>query len=347
MVIMAALILDLQYIKMVPVITFGYYEKRAKRNESKHRNALMNVSDLSLKDLEYVLAIARYESFSLAAQECAVSQPALSKQLKNLEAQLKVRLFERDKRHVSLTEAGKKFVEQANIVLDQAKLLILLSTAHAAPLSGPFQLGAIASVCPYLLPLFVGNLKSEFPHLQLMVKESLTDDLVRDLKQGRLDALIAATTFEEETLEAIPLFFEPFLLASRKEDAPKRGRKIDIQDIDTSKLLLLEDGHCLKDQTVALCALKEQPTAMSFKATSLETLLQMSAGGLGIAVIPALARPVGSRLNESLVFSSFNEPHNGRTMALFYRKTYPLPDNIRALAQFIVQHLPDTVRALS
>ncbi len=306
----------------------------------------MNVSDLSLKDLEYVLAIARHESFSVAAQECAVSQPALSKQLKNLEAQLRVRLFERNKRQVSLTEAGKQFVEQANIVLDQAKMLLLLSTAHQELLSGPFRLGAIASVCPYLLPLFVGALKSQFPHLQLMVKEGLTDDLVRDLKQGKLDAVIAATTFEEESISAIPLFFEPFLLASRKEDAPGMGRAIDIQEIDTTKLLLLEDGHCLKDQTVALCALKEQATAMNFKATSLETLLQMSAGGLGVAVIPALARPTGSRLNDSLVFSSFRKPDNGRSMALFYRKTYPLPENMRALAQFIVRHLPDTVQAL-
>lgn len=307
----------------------------------------MNVSDLSLKDLEYVLAIARHGSFSTAAQECAVSQPALSKQLKNLEAALGIGLFERNKRQVHLTDAGKRFIEQANSVLDEAKKLLLLATSEGTLLSGRFHLGAIASACPYLLPLFVGELKTSYPQLELMVKEGLTDDLIRQLKQGRLDAVIAATTFEDEALDSIPLFFEPFLLASRKEHAPRNKRKIDIQEIDTSKLLLLEDGHCLKDQTMALCALKDQGAAINFKATSLETLIQMSAAGLGIAIIPALAKPVSSRLNESLVFSDFQNPDSGRIMALYFRKTYPLRDNLTTLASFIVEHLPNTVQLIA
>lgn len=306
----------------------------------------MSLFDISLKDLGYVLAVARHQSFSVAAIECAVSQPALSKQIKNLETQLKIRLFERDKRHVSLTEAGARFIEQARLVLDEAEKLLLTTQVHAAPLSGRFQLGVIASVCPYLVPLFVGALKTKFPELQLMVKEGLTDDLVKELKQGKLDAIIAATTFENDSLSAIPLFFEPFLLASRKDNVPKHGQQIDIQEIDTSRLLLLEDGHCLKDQTMALCSLKDQGAAVNFKATSLETLLQMSAGGMGIAVIPALAKPVGSRLNDSLVFSSFNNPANGRTIALYYRNTYPLLSSVQALASFITQHLPKSVQVL-
>lgn len=304
----------------------------------------MNGSDLSLKDLEYVLAIARHGSFSAAAIDCAVSQPALSKQVKNLEEALNLRLFERNKRQVHLTEAGKRFVAQASTVLDEAQKLILLATTEQTPLSGPFRLGAIASACPYLLPLFVGALKTAFPQLQLMVKEGYTDDLVKQLKQGKLDAVIAATTFDDDAIENIPLFFEPFLLASRKEQPPVKTGKIDIQDIDTSKLLLLEDGHCLKDQTLALCALRDQGDAMNFKATSLETLIQMSAAGLGVAVIPTLAKPVSSRLNDDLIFSAFRNPASGRHMALFFRKTYPRIDNIRTLAAFIIQHLPATVR---
>lgn len=305
----------------------------------------MNVSDLSLKDLEYVLAIARHGSFSAAAVECAVSQPALSKQVKNLEAALKIRLFERNKRQVHLTDAGKRFVEQARSVLDEAQKLLLLSNTEQDTLSGRFQLGAIASACPYLLPLFVGALKTEYPHLQLMVREGYTDDLLRQLKQGKLDAIIAATTFEDEAIDRLPLFFEPFLLAARKELSPSQKGKVEIQDIDTSKLLLLEDGHCLKDQTLALCALKDQGTAVNFKATSLETLIQMSAAGLGIAVIPALAKPTSSRLNDDLVFSAFRNPASGRHMSLFFRKTYPRRDNLQALADFIVNHLPSTVQA--
>jgi LysR family hydrogen peroxide-inducible transcriptional activator len=306
----------------------------------------MSVFDISLKDLGYVLAVAKHRSFSAAALECAVSQPALSKQIKNLEQQLKMRLFERDKRQVSLTEMGARFVQQASIVLDEAEKLVLLSTAHESPLSGRFQLGAIASACPYLLPLFVGDLKTKYPHLQLMVKEGLTDDLIRELKQGKLDAVIAATTFESDSLSAIPLFFEPFLLASRKDGSRHQGQPIDIQDIDTSRLLLLEDGHCLKAQTLALCSLKDQGAAINFKATSVETLLQMSAGGMAIAVIPALARPVGSRLSDNLVFSSFINPEHGRTMALYYRSTYPLPANVQAFATFITHHLPQSVQVI-
>ena len=311
----------------------------------------MNTSDISLKDLTYVLAVAKYQSFSLAALECAVSQPALSKQIKHLEIQLQVKLFERSKRHVSLTAIGARFVEQANTVLDEAEKLLAFSAIHEHPLSGRFRLGAIASVCPYLLPCFVGGLKTCFPELQLMVSEGLTDDLVNALRQGKLDAVIAAPTFERAGLEEIPLFFEPFLLASRKSDPSPRKTDtadavIDIPDIDTSRLLLLEDGHCLKDQTLALCALQNQGANLNFKATSLETLLQMSAGGLGVAVIPALARPVGSRLNETLDFSRFRNPAHGRTIALYYRQTYPQRESVNALAQFIRQQLPSTVQRL-
>lgn len=305
----------------------------------------MNHLDLNLRDLTYVLAIARHESFSLAAQECLVSQPALSKQIKNLETQLNLKLFERNKRHVRLTEAGKQFILQANIVLDEARKLLQLFTNQTAVLSGPLQLGAIASSCPYLLPLFVGPLRTEFPQLELIVKEGLTDDLIKALKQGSLDTVIAAETFEDDALEHIHLFFEPFLLASRRDDLPRQSENISVEDIDTRRLLLLEDGHCLKNQTMELCSLKNQDMGLNFKATSLETLLQMSAAGMGVAVIPALAKPRSSRLNDSLLFSRFENPTIGRRMAIFYRKTYPLKDQMRILTQFIIQHLPDTVHA--
>ncbi len=315
----------------------------------------MNVSDLSLKDLSYVLAIARHQSFSLAALDCAVSQPALSKQIKHLELQLQVKLFERTKRHVALTAAGIRFVEQASTVLDEAEKLLAFSAHHEHPLSGPFRLGAIASVCPYLLPYFVGGLKTAFPDLQLMVIEGFTEDLVSALRQGKLDAVIAAPTFDQNALAEIPLFFEPFLLANRKPDpltpvsAPaleSAEPMIDVTDIDTTRLLLLADGHCLKDQTLALCALPHQETNLNVKATSLETLLQMSAGGLGMAIIPELAKPVGSRLNETLQFFRFRNPTHGRTVALYYRQTYPQRQSIQELAQYIHQQLPPTVQRL-
>lgn len=304
----------------------------------------MKSSDLSLKDIEYVLAIAELGSFSRAAEACSVSQPALSKQIKNMENALGIALFERNKRHVILTDEGKRFIAQARKVLDEAEQLIQLSTRDRSPLSGPFRLGVIASSGPYLLPYFVGELQNAYPDLRLMVKEGLTDSLILDLRQGNLDAVIAATTFEDDVLEHIPLFFEPFLLAASKKTGLKQKSRIEIKDIDTGQLLLLEDGHCLKDQTLELCSIGAESALAGFKATSLATLIQMTAGGLGISVIPILAMPQHSKLNDSLVFSNFKNAAHGRMMALYFRKSYPYKQNVVHLAGLIKQYLPDAVR---
>ncbi|MEB3285917.1 MAG: LysR substrate-binding domain-containing protein [Vampirovibrionales bacterium] len=309
-----------------------------------------NITDLTLKDIAYVLAIARFKSFSQAAIYCAVSQPALSKQLKQLENSLGVALFERSKRHVLLTPSGERFVKQAQAVMDAAEKLINVTLDDHSPLSGTLRIGVIASACPYLLPYFVGALKDAFPKLALIINEGLTENLVESLRQGALDAVIAATTFEDASLANIPLFFEPFLLASRKiqneKGAQNQPEKIDIADIDSETILLLEDGHCLKDQTMELCAIQPTATALNFRATSLETLLQMTAGGLGVSVIPRLAVPQSSQMSSVLRFSEFKNQKTGRRMALYYRKSYPALANIRALAEFIKTHLPATVRVI-
>lgn len=306
----------------------------------------MNHFDLTLKDIDYVLAVAEHLSFSKAAAMCAVSQPALSKQIKSIENTLGMVLFERSKRHVLVTPDGERFIGQARTVLDEAKKLVQLANPHHQPLSGLFRLGVIASSCPYLLPQFVGGLKTAYPDLKLVVKEGLTDNLVQELKQGHLDAVIAATTFEEETLNALPLFFEPFVLAYTPQPGHRYASRIDVRDIPLNELLLLEDGHCLKDQTVEICALSDDSPLTGFKATSLETLLQMTAGGLGVSIIPALAIPKSSKLSQDLVFSEFKNKRNGRTMALYSRKSYPYPGNIQHLARFIQANLPDAVESL-
>jgi len=303
----------------------------------------MNVSDLSLKDLEYVLAVAEFKSFIKAAEACSVSQPALSKQIKSIETTLGLALFERNKRHVFLTPTGAAFVQQAQTVLDEAQKLVTLTQQSLSPLMGVFRLGVIASSCPYLLPYFVGALGTAYPQLQLVIKEGLTHDLVKSLKDGNLDAVIAATTFEDSMLTCSPLFFEPFYLAANRSAGYGDKKPIHIGDIDTRQLLLLEDGHCLKDQTLEICALNEHSRFSGFKATSVETLLQMTAGGLGVSVIPALALPRGNQLQNILTFSAFKNKQNGRTMALYTRTSYPHTQNIRHLATLIQAHLPASV----
>jgi LysR family transcriptional regulator, hydrogen peroxide-inducible genes activator len=306
----------------------------------------MQTSDISLKDLEYVLSVAQHLSFSRAAEACAISQPALSKQIKNLETLLGITLFERNKRQVLLTDSGTIFIAQAKRVLEEADRLRQIITPDQPPLTGLFRLGVIASSGPYLLPHFIGEAQQFFPQLKLLITEGLTEHLISELRQGRLDAVIAATTFEDSQLSHIPLFFEPFLLAVSKRTHSRQPGVISLQDVDRSQLLLLEDGHCLKDQTTALCAISQNQAGQQFKATSLETLLQMTAGGLGISVIPALAQPDKSKLAEQLSFSQFSEPESGRVMALYFRKQTPFIDNMRHLSRLICATLPKNVQVL-
>jgi len=294
--------------------------------------------DISLKDIGYVLAVARFGSFTQAAEACVVSQPALSKQIKIIETSIGAPLFERTPRKVMLTPFGERFVAQAQVVMDEADKLAQITDAQHSPLSGSFKLGVIASSCAYLLPHFVGDIHMRFPELQLIIKEGLTDPLIIDLKQGNLDAVIAAPTFDDDQLKHVPLFFEPFLLATR-HDAKHKRRKINPSELDPEQLLLLEDGHCLKDQTLDLCHINNTSSALNFRATSLETLLQMTAGGLGVSVIPKLAAE-SSPLTSLLDFSEFTDKQTGRQMTLYYRYSYPWRENIQLLADFIKDHLP-------
>lgn len=306
----------------------------------------MDIIDFSLKDFHYLLAVAEYKHFSRAAEACAVSQPALSKQVKQIESLLGFTVFERSKRHVMLTEDGEKLIAQIRTVMDEAEKITLLVKESRKPLSGSYRLGVIASSCPYLLPYFVGSIREKYPYLELIIKESLTDNLIKDLKHGELDMVIAATTFEDDALSHIPLFFEPFVLAYNQHAGYKFKARINISDIDANELLLLEDGHCLKDQTVEICKIQESSNQNTFKATSLETLLQMTAAGVGISVIPKLAIPDYSKFADSLQFANFKKNTEGRTMAMYYRKTSPLVEDIRSISHYIQGCLPPAIKTL-
>jgi len=303
----------------------------------------MEVGDITLKDLEYVLAVAEHLNFSIAAAHCHVSQPALSKQLKALEMHMGVVLFERTKRQVRLSQAGERFCLQAQRVLDEAEKLLQMMNPMRKPLTGPFHLGIIASTCPYLMPYCVSAVQDRFPELQLFLTEGLTDSLVKQLRQGQLDAVIATNTFEMDGLREYPLYFEPFLLAVSRDMNPKQPSHILVRDIQVEKLLLLEDGHCLKDQTTELCMIPESRTTQQFKATSLETLLHMTAGGVGISIIPALAVPQESPMAGRLLFSQLDDSGSGRLMSLYSRAEYPLVANMEAMAALIRDCVPSSI----
>ncbi|MGE0201416.1 MAG: LysR substrate-binding domain-containing protein [Candidatus Melainabacteria bacterium] len=292
--------------------------------------------DLTMRDLEYVLAVAEHLSFSRAAEATTVSQPALSRQIQQLERGLGVPLFERSKRHVALTRAGQAFCVEAARLLDQAGTLIERTMATQQPLSGAFRLGAITSSGPYLLPHCLKPLQSAYPALELFIREGLTDPLMDALRAGKLDAVIAATTVDDPQLSVTPLFFEPFVVASAREETSETlPATLGMGMLDLDHMLLLEDGHCLKDQTLSFCTRGDSARAFRFQASSLETLLHMAATGLGFAVIPELAIPKNPDLADLIAISRFNQTGVGRTMALYARKTYPDTASLDALAAVI------------
>jgi len=301
----------------------------------------MNASSLGLRDLEYVVAVARHGHFGRAAETCHVSQPALSGQIKKLEGLLGVRLFERTKRGVLVTPVGQRFVQQAQAVLDGAQTLLEVTHERPTPLSGPFWLGAIATLGPYLFPRILGRLRRSYPRLALHLREGLTRDLLLDLKAGRLDAALLATPVEDETLASTALFREPLLLAAPAAHPLARKRSVAVADLRSGELLTLEDGYCLRDQVLEACHGEERRLDPRCQASSLETLRHLVASGVGYTLVPALAAHGPAPSMVRLVrYRELRRPTPARTVALAWRRSIPRADDVATLAEAIRKALP-------
>lgn len=302
----------------------------------------MNISSLTLRDFEYVVAVATHRHFGRAAKAVHVSQPALSGQIKKVEDFLGVRVFERSKRQVLLTPAGEKVVAQARVVLEEAQKIAALVDDREEPLAGTFNLGAIATLGPYYLPYVLGPLRKKFPRLKLFIKEGLTDTLLQDLKAGTLDAVLASPTFTDEQVTSVPLFVEPFLLAAPAQHGLAAKAQLRAADLKASEMVLLEDGHCLRDQSLQLCATNRRGQTRQFHATSLETLKHLVATGQGYTLIPYLAAKDDKRLKGLLTYRAFpSKPAVGREIILVTRKRYPKMIAIEALATFLRETRPE------
>lgn len=296
---------------------------------------------MTLRDLQYVVAVSEELHFGRAAKRCAVSQPALSTQIRKLEEQLGALFFERSQRQVTLTEQGRRLVEQARLVLEEAQKIPALIKQRETPLAGPFRLGAIASVGPYLFPHILATLRKSFPDLELFIQEGLTDGLIQQLRNGNLDAVIASPTFDRHGLREEQLYFEPFLLAAPKGHPLARSRKLHGQDLHADEMVLLEDGHCMKDQTLQLCGSGRRQRSKGFQAASLETLRQMVAAGMGYTILPELAVPEKSPpLKELIDYRAFDERQVGRWITLYSKERFSRPGDIDALAEFLRQESP-------
>jgi LysR family hydrogen peroxide-inducible transcriptional activator len=294
---------------------------------------------ITLKQLRYLAALARHGHFGRAAEACAVTQPALSMQIRELEQFLGVTLVERRPGEVMLTEIGREISRRAEEVLASARDLVDFARQRARPLTGRLTLGIIPSLAPYLLPLMLPALQSRFPDLELELRETQTRLLVEEIKNGTLDAAMLALPLGEPDIDTLELFNDLFLLAVPSSDPRPGDRRVAARDIDQSRLILLEDGHCLRDQALAFCAtIPRRPApgaaGMTFGASSLATVMQMVAGGYGVTLIPQIAAAVEAR-DDRVKFLRLEEPQPGRSIGLAFRRTSPRKADFAALGEVV------------
>jgi LysR family hydrogen peroxide-inducible transcriptional activator len=276
---------------------------------------------MNLKDLKYLVALADTGHFGKAAERTFVSQPTLSAQLKKLEDYLGVKLVERQPKNVQLTEVGKQVVVRARRMLDEGDEIIALARNNTDPFSGKLKVGLIPTIGPYLLPRVMQKLRKALPHLGLMLYEHQTEPLLKRLRDGEIDVGVLALPIAQEGLESRTLYEEAFTLAVPNQHPLSAKTQVKLQDLKGQTLLLLEDGHCLRDQALEVCSRIDVKEAEDFRATSLETLRQMVVAGLGVTLLPetAVESPFGSQ--RGLCIRHFAKPAPTRTVGAVWRKT--------------------------
>jgi LysR family hydrogen peroxide-inducible transcriptional activator len=300
---------------------------------------------MNLRDLRYLIALADLRHFGRAAEACHVSQPTLSTQLRKLEDELGVQLIERAPRQVMLTPAGTDIVARARRVIAEVEQMREVARRTADPEAGSVRLGMFPTLGPYLLPHAVPRLRARFPRLELLLVEEKTESLLAMLREGRLDAAVLALPLHEDWLEVEPLFEEPFLLAV-PTGHPLAGRKqLRMEDLGAQQLLLLEDGHCLRAQALAVCGLAGAGEKEGFRATSLETLRQMVAAGVGLTLLPMLAVKPPVPVSDAITLLPFRNPAPSRKLALVWRKSSAMTAFLRQLAATLRDLPADLLRA--
>lgn len=304
---------------------------------------------MNIRDLKYIIAVAETHHFGKAAERCFVSQPTLSGQIKKLEDELGVTIFERTNRSVEITPIGEAILQHARQIMEQADVIEQLARDQQDPLAGPLRIGAIPTLSPYLMPLILAPLKKQHPQMKLVLSEELTDILLTRLRNHEIDAALLATPVEEPDLEAIPLFDEPFWVAYPRKHAFYTKDKITQRDLDTENLLLLAEGHCLAKQAMDICHLKErqsQGEMADLRAASLETLIQLVGAGFGITLVPALAMRGSWTSGSGVVAQPLKMVNASRRVALVFRHSFPRRAALEAFTRIILDSLPNTVQTI-
>lgn len=300
---------------------------------------------MNLRDISYVLKVAELKHFGKAAQACFVSQPTLSGQIKKLEQELGVEIFERNNRIVELTSVGKEVVQHGLLMLEQADAIKNLALSYQDPMAGSLKLGVIPTVSPYMMPRILAPLKKRYPQNTLVLSEEFTDVLLQRLRLHEIDAAIIATQVDNNEFCTIPIFKEPFWLAYPSDHSISKVKSIEICHLLDANLLLLAEGHCLAQQTIDLCGQSRvgRSDMADLRASSLETLLQLVAAGYGSTLIPALARTGSWLKNKNISICQLDLNVAYRNVAIVYRKSYPRVRAIHNLVELIKMNLPEDV----
>ncbi len=293
----------------------------------------------TLKQLRYLVAVSDHKHFGHAADACFVTQSTLSTGLKELENLLGVMLVERTKRSVLMTSIGGEIVLRAKEILRQSEELVDLAKSDGQPLSGRLRLGIIPTVCPYLLPATLPIVKQKFPNLQLLLREDKTADLLGMLALGELDLVLMALPYAMQGVKIIPLGIDIFEAAFPQDHALNQKPVVALNDLLTNELLLLEEGHCLRDHALNVCKVGRDEMRSDFEATSLLTLIQMVDAGLGVTLLPKMAIQAGLIRGTNLITRPIEGDENDRQIGLVYRKTSNRAEEFQLLASVFKQSL--------
>ncbi len=292
------------------------------------------MANLTIRQLRYFEALAKHGHFGRAAEACSVTQPALSVQIKELEQDLGTKLFERGARQVRLTGFGEEFSLRVQDILRRVDELGDMARAARDEMVGRLRLGVIPTIAPYLLPRIIGNLADSHGELDVHVRETLTPRLVQELTEGRLDAAIVALPISDPSFTEVALFTESMVFVRPDADA---GKPVpDKDDLRKMRLLLLEEGHCFRDQALSFCNVPSSLPQEGLDGSSLSTLVQMVGAGIGVTLIPEMAVPVETR-SAAVSVSHFRNPQPTRTVGMIWRKTSPLAHHLQQLADIVRQ----------
>lgn len=291
---------------------------------------------MTITQLKYVLSVAEYKNFTIAAEHSFVTQPTLSMQIQKLEDELDVQIFNRSKKPIELTDIGKKVVEQAKIIVGESNRITDIVHQHKGFVGGEFKLGIIPTVMPTLLPMFLNNFTHKYPKVKLVIEELTTEEIIRKLMDGHIDAGLAATPLENEAIKERPLYYEPFVGLIPEGHRLFNEKKIDVDQLEMDDILLLEDGHCFKDSVINLCRTYKDDNVKGFQleSGSFDTLIKLSKEGLGMTLLPYL-HTLDLNERDQKHLREFLTPPPAREVSLIYHKSQLKMQLIEALKNTI------------